>query len=65
MARWSLIQSYLGEPPKIQVATFEVEPFTFNHTVKLWDCRDLTSRLLQGHTDTVLAVAMKGNIEAW
>ncbi|CAK9092610.1 unnamed protein product [Durusdinium trenchii] len=61
---WSLIQSFLGEPPEIQVATFEVDPFTFNHTVKLWDPRDslCSSRLLVGHSDTVLTVAMKGNI---
>eukprot|EP00913_Durusdinium_trenchii_P034487 g32263.t1 len=53
-----------GEPPEIQVATFEVDPFTFNHTVKLWDPRDslFSSRLLVGHSDTVLTVAMKGNI---
>ncbi|CAJ1429541.1 unnamed protein product [Effrenium voratum] len=60
---WSLIQSFLGKPPQLQVATYEVDPFTFNHTVKLWDPRcQHKSRLLAGHTDTVLTVAMKGNI---
>eukprot|EP00434_Breviolum_minutum_P018584 symbB.v1.2.016393.t1/scaffold1247.1/size129121/1 len=60
---WTLIQSFLGDPPELQVATFEVDPFTFNHTVKLWDSREMrTSKFLVGHTDTVLTVAMKGNI---
>ncbi|CAE7201642.1 Btrc [Symbiodinium necroappetens] len=61
---WALIQDYLGEPPKMQVVTYEVDPFTCNHTVKLWDPRSgrAATRFLTGHTDTVLTVAMKGNI---
>lgn len=59
---WSLIQSFLGAPPEFQVATYEVDPFTFNHTVKLWDSREMNSKILAGHSDTVLTVAMKGNI---
>ncbi|CAE7018380.1 Btrc [Symbiodinium microadriaticum] len=61
---WALIQDYLGEPPKMQVVTYEVDPFTCNHTVKVWDPRSgrAATRFLTGHTDTVLTVAMKGNI---
>eukprot|EP00931_Biecheleriopsis_adriatica_P087615 TRINITY_DN62052_c0_g1_i1.p1 TRINITY_DN62052_c0_g1~~TRINITY_DN62052_c0_g1_i1.p1 ORF type:complete len:411 (-),score=69.33 TRINITY_DN62052_c0_g1_i1:70-1302(-) len=57
----SLIQSFLGEPPPVQVAIFEVEPFTFTHSVKLRGAEGRAC-LLIGHTDTVLAVAMKGNL---
>lgn len=57
------IGAFLGQPPPYQVSIFEVDAFPYSHSVKVW-CPVSghgKSLLLDGHTDTVLCVAMNGN----
>lgn len=60
---WHLIQEFLGVPPQLRVATFEPDPWTYTTTVKVSHRglqQVLQSRVLTGHQDIILAIAMEG-----
>lgn len=62
---WNLIQEFLGRPPELRVAAFEDDPGTYDATVKVSHTGlqpVLQSRVLTGHNEIIMAIAMEGTM---